>query len=281
MKTIEDTYLPFLTSISKDTFVMLDREWALELCVITEKKGAPRIRSRRKLKLPAVQPGTHTVLEKFDETSSGTGLPSTLRHPSTLPLTDPRSDSILAFYVKASNRSEKRTLLFSVFTSTLHSFTVTTRTKWWSRRGGGEPYIVSWDEWGPELTRWINIGDFPVIRTLSGTRCVISETSTGRVRMLDFNPECLPRMEDLIKRENGETGGRDWLVTTTCPTIIPAGKVFQCDIVSKLPYYELRKSGVEVDFSFFIDDKRVVLIRVYSNHYNVPNIRLISNICFE
>jgi hypothetical protein len=91
--------------------------------------------------------------------------------------------------------------------------------------------------------------------------------------MLDFNPERLTWIEDWIIRRTGETVGRDWRVMTS-PTTIPAGEVFKYDIESKLPYYEVRKSGprAEADFTFFIDDNWVVLIRVCSNLYNVANI---------
>lgn len=260
----------------------LKRGWALELCEITEKKGVPRICMRRMLMLPAVQPDTHIILEKFDETSSVTGRPSALRCPPAPPFRDPPSDSVLAFYVGASSRSgEKQKLLFSVFTSTLRSFTMTikrtTRFRW--RKRDIRPFIVPWNEWGPELTRWIDVGDIPMVRALSGARCVISERSTGRVRMLDFNPERLHWIDNWIKRKAGETEGRDWRMGTS-PTTILAGEVFKYGIVSKLPYYEVRKTGVgvEADFTFLIDDKWFVLIRVCSKQYNVANIRLISNI---
>jgi hypothetical protein len=252
------------------------RGWALELCEITEKKGVPRIRTRRMLMLPAVQLDTHIILDKSDETSSVTGGSSALRRPPTFPFRDPPSDSVLAFYVGASSSSgEKQKLLFSVFTSTVRSFTATikrtTRVPW--RKRDIRPFIVPWNKWGPELTRWINVRDTPwsMVRALSGTRCVISERLTGRVRMLDFNPERLHMIEDWNKRRAGETGGRDWRMVTS-PTTILAGEVFQYDIESKLPYYEVRKPGdrVDADFTFCIDDKWVVLIRVCSN----PNIRL-------
>lgn len=270
-RSIEDTYFPVLTSISKSMFVMgLKRDWALELCEITEKNGVSRIRTRRMLKLPAVQPGTHITLEKFDETSSVTGCPSALRRPSRLPFRVPPSDSVLAFYVGVTSHSgEKQKLLFSVFTSTLRGFTVTTkRTPWqwpWWRKRDTRPVIVPWDKWGPESTRWISVEDIPMVRALSGTRCVISERSTGQVRMLDFNPERLSWVEDWIKR--GETVGRNWQVIAS-PTTIPAGKVFKHDIETKLPYYEVRKTGlrVEADSTFFIDDDWVVLIRPGKRH---------------
>jgi len=81
--------------------------------------------------------------------------------------------------------------------------------------------------------------------------------------MLDFNPERLLWIEDRIKCETGENGMNDCLVVTS-PTTIPAGQIFQYGIESKLPYYELRKTGVEVDTMFLMDDKRVVLIQVCS-----------------
>jgi hypothetical protein len=237
----------------------------LELCEIKEKKnGTSKIRTRRMLKLPAVQPDTHVILEKFDETSSVTGSPSALRCPSTFPFKDPPRDSVLAFYVGASSRSgKKQALLFSVFTSTLRNFTATvgtTRKRWGKRRHKRIP-TVPWNEWGPELTRWINVEDIPMIRTFSGTRCVISERPTGRVRVLDFDPESLRWNEEWIKPRTGETEGRDWQMMTS-PTTIPAGEIFQYDIESKLPYYEVMKAGlrVEADFTFFIDDNCVVLI---------------------
>ena len=257
----------------------LKRGWALELCEITEENGASHIRTRRMLELPAVQPGTHIILEKFDETSSVTGRPSALRRPSTFPFRVPPSDSVLAFYVgtKQPLRGEKQTLIFSVFTSTLRIFTTNIRRATW-RKQDRRPVIVPWDEWGPELTRWINVEDTPMIRALSGTRCVISEKSTGRVRMLDFNPERLTWIEDWIKGRTGETV-RDWRVMTS-PTTIPAGDVFEYDIESKLPYYEVRKTGLraEADSTFIIDDNWVVSIRVCSNHYNVANSHLFFNI---
>lgn len=215
-----------------------------------------RIRTRCNLMLPAVQPDTHVILEKFDETSSVTGRPSAPRRPSTFPFRVPPSDSVLAFYVGASSRSgEKQALLFSVFTSTLRNFTATGGT---TSEGS---FTVPWKKWGPKLTRWINVEDIPMIRALSGTRCVISERSTGQVRMLDFNPERLRWIEEWIKPRTGETVGRDWRMMTS-PTTIPAGKLFKYDIKSKLPYYEVRKAGlrVEADFTFFIDDNWVVLI---------------------
>jgi hypothetical protein len=90
--------------------------------------------------------------------------------------------------------------------------------------------------------------------------------------MLDFNPERLRWIEDWIKGRTGETVtvGRNWQVMTS-PTTIPAGEVFEYDIESKLPYYEVRKTGlqVEADFTFLVDDNWVVLIRVCSNHYTV------------
>ena len=250
----------------------LKRGWALELSEITEENGASHIRNRRKLMLPAVQPDTRITLEKVDETSRVTGFPSD-------------SDSVLAFYVGASSRSgENQTFLFSVLTKTLRSFTETTiKSKrrfpqvWKKRDIDTRPFVVPWNEWGPGSTRWINVGNIPMTRTLTGTRCVISEMSTGRVRMLDFTPERLSWIDskDSIDRSTRETGGKDWRVMTP-PTIL-AGDVFQNDLESKLPYYEIGVR-VEAGLTFLIDDKCVVMIRVCSNNYNVANIRLISNI---
>jgi hypothetical protein len=246
------------------------RDWALKLCGITEVNGVPCICTRRKLKLPAVQPNTQISLEEFDETSSGAGFPSALRRPSTLPFRVPPSDSVLAFYVRAHSCSgEKQALLFfSVFTSTLRRFTV---------ERGGIFINVPWKKWGPELTRWINVEGSPMMRALSETQCVISDTRAGQVHMLDFNPERLTWMKDWIKRGTGETEGRDWSVMVS-PTTILAGKGFKHNIESKLPYYELRKTRdlhEEGKVRFLIDENWVILIRVCSNHYNVANIRLI------
>ncbi|KAF8488513.1 hypothetical protein F5888DRAFT_1809666 [Russula emetica] len=261
---VEETYLPVLISLSTSTFVMgLKRNWALELYEITENNGALScIHRRRMLKLPAVQPDTHIIFEKFDETSSVTGRPSALRHPSALPFMVPPSDSILAFYMRASSRSgEKQTLVFSVFTSALRSFIVTIRATWLPWKRDKRTFIVPWNEWGPEFTRWIIVEDFklPIIRALSGTRCVIYERLTGQMGMVDFNPEHLPWINDWIKRRTGETVGRTWLVDT-CPSTILAGEVFKYEIESKLPYFAVGHR-VEAGVTFLIDDKCVVLIR--------------------
>lgn len=248
----------------------LKLDWALELREITEENGVSLIYPRRRLSLPDVQPDTNISLEKFDEAPSGAGRPSALRRPSTLPFRVPPSDPVLAFYVRARSRSgEKQALLFSVFTSTLRSFT--------EKRGGWFFFRVPWKKWGPELTRWINVEDSPMIRSLSGTRCVISDTGNGQVRMLDFNPERLTWMKDWIKSRTREAEGRDWSVMAS-PTTIRAGKVFKHDVKSQLPYYELRKTRdpVEAGFRFFMDENWVILIRVCSDYCNMANIRLIS-----
>lgn len=283
-----------MISISKSTFVLgLKRDCSLELYEITEKKGTVFIGTRRILKLPAIRPDTQIILEKFDETSSATGSPWDLRHPSEFPSRDPPSDSVLALYVKAGGQE----LLFSVLTSTLRDFTATIkkRTRFipWKHRIGQirGPIVVPWDKWGPGLTRWIDVEDMlwpsPTIPApaLSGTRCLISEgrawRSTGRVCMVDFNPERLPRIEDYIKRRTGETE-RNWRVVTH-PTTFLAGKAFKNNVKSRLPYYELRKPGDQNDhgFTFYADDKWVVLIRVRFKYYNVANIRLFSDISHE
>src|SRR5882757_5875164 len=47
----------------------------------------------------------------------------------------------------------------------------------------------------------------------------------------------------------GETVGRDWRVVTSSTTI-PGGNLFKHDIESKLPYYEVRKTGHQVEDEF-------------------------------
>ena len=265
--------------MSTNTFVLgLKRDWSLELCEITKKGGTSCIRTRRILKLPAVQPDTQIILNKFDETSSVTSCSSTLRSPLACPSRNPPSDSVVALYVKAEGPWGGQKLLFSVLTSTLCNFTATikkrTRFVPWKRRIRQirGPIVVPWDKWGPELTRWIDVKDMwgpsPSTPALSGTRCLISDGhgwgSTGRVYMVDFNPERLPRIEDCIKRRT-RGAERDWRVVTH-PTTILAGKAFKYNVKSKLPYCELRKTGDENDngHTFYADDSWVVLIRVRS-----------------
>ncbi len=245
-------------------------------------------RTRRILELPAVTRPTSVNLKKIDETSSSTCRPSALGRPSTLPSGSRPSDSVLAFYVGTFLwEGATDVQMFYVLKSTLRNLAKrgTTRV-----RGNfppfsscmnylaqcAAPHILPWHQWGPESTRWIHVEKVPKICALSGTRCVISKR-LGGVRMLDFNPERLLWIKDWIehKTKSGETGVEDWSVVAS-PTTIPAGEYFLCDIESKLPYYELRKAGVEGDL--FIDDELAVLIRVCSDHYNVADIRLISNI---
>ena len=103
-------------------------------------------------------------------------------------------------------------------------------------------------------------------------RCAITEPRKWKLRLLDFNPGRLGRV--VAVREPGNDGQKvhERLAVTTT-SIIPSERFFRHDIKSSLPYYELKRSGVEGNF--FMDDEWIAEIKVGFNCLHEVNTRLI------
>lgn len=117
--------------------------------------------------------------------------------------------------------------IFQNFPAQLQSATDTTST------------IVPWSAWGQKNTRWaVDAG----LRPSLGPRCYGTRVLLPD-RLLDFN--CLDVARDL---NHVAVTGRDQysgnLVGRDSPTLHPAGSVFREDVVSELPYREV-KHGFE------------------------------------
>jgi hypothetical protein len=131
----------------------------------------------------------------------------------------------------------------------------------------GLPFIVPWDDWGPKTTRWISaVGRR---QSLSGMRCAISQWP-GNVRVLDFNPERVRVVKTLVSKNRLKIG-RDLLVAPSRP-IEKGFRWFRHDVVSELPYYELRRSGARGQL--FIDDQWVVQIPVCLFQFTTTRLNL-------
>jgi len=123
------------------------------------------------------------------------------------------------------------------------------------------PITVPWENWGPEMTRWIEPEIMTLRQSLSGTRCAISKW-TGQefeVQLLDFNPTRLRRLEYLAEKKVNEWEDRRKQLVNSQSTI-SARKYFKHNIVSHLPYFEIRRRGAKG--RLLIDDQWVVQTRV-------------------
>jgi hypothetical protein len=121
------------------------------------------------------------------------------------------------------------------------------------------PITVLWKNWGPETTRWIQHKDPYTRQSLSGTRCAVSN-SAGKAQVLDFNPVRGVRMlEHLAEKWDPEWEKLRELLVNSQSTI-PAGKYFKHDIVSHLPYFDVKRE--EARGELLMDDQWVVQARV-------------------
>ena len=77
--------------------------------------------------------------------------------------------------------------------------------------------------------------------------------------MLDFNPGRLRRV--VAVRENGKEGEKALIrLAVTNTSTISAGQCFLQDVISGLPYYELKRNGVKGQF--VMDDEWIAQIEV-------------------
>ena len=262
-----------MTSISEDTFVLgLRGDWALALCRITKEGDSLTFCTLRQLKLPDVSCYSRVQLKNFNRAPSGPDNPSapSLKRHSTLPFRNSPSESILSFCVRANRRwgGIPTNFFFYVHPSALCVLAERAVTAPVSETRGlchrlarrtflspkTLPITVPWENWGPETTRWIELEDLAVHQSLSGTRCAISKRLGKEVQLLDFNPVRLehPDEEKATERENlGK-------LLVNSQSTIPAKKYkyFKHDIVSHLPYFEIRRGGVKGQL--LIDDQWVV-----------------------
>lgn len=122
-----------------------------------------------------------------------------------------------------------------------------------------QPVIELWQNWGPEATRWIEPEGqllLSVRQSLSGTRCAISKVADEEVQLLDFNPGRVHDLGNWAKRK-GRESLRKHLVESE--STISAGKYFKHDIVSRLPYFEVRRRAKG---QLLIDDQWAVQTHV-------------------
>lgn len=266
-----NTYFPVLTSISEDTFVLgLKSDWALALCRITKEGDSLTFCTLRKLKLPDVWYNTRIQLKNFNRAPSGPDNPSAPKRHSTLPFRNSPSESVLSFYVEADRgwNHVPTILFFYVHPSALRALAERVVTPRVSGMRGlchrlarctfpspkTPPITVPWKNWGPETTRWIEPEDIAARQSLSGTRCAISKWAGEEVQLLDFNPTRVRKLEKLAEEVTGWENLRELLKNSQ--STISARKYFKHDIVSHLPYFEIRKRGAKGQL--LIDDQWVV-----------------------
>ncbi|TFY60917.1 hypothetical protein EVJ58_g4844 [Rhodofomes roseus] len=133
--------------------------------------------------------------------------------------------------------------------------------------GEARPWAAhNWKSWGPENTRFLEHNvNFQWLRYVHGTRVVLPPFFTtwpvleSTVCVLDFNVHP-KRIEHTVLPEG--SSNRYQLVTD--PSRVPAGTVFQEDVITSLPYSATTRSGKFQYSGFMIDDERIIgMKRVY------------------
>ena len=123
--------------------------------------------------------------------------------------------------------------------------------------------VRHWDEWGPNATRWREVGDDIRDRqSLSGTRCAVVQQES--LLLMDFNPG---RIAKLLAKGHSMNPSSKAVVDTT---VIPAGRTFHQDIISRLPYCASENS--EIKNRVLMDDEWLlqfqVSVRKYPSSYS-------------
>ncbi|KAH9841153.1 uncharacterized protein C8Q71DRAFT_702214 [Rhodofomes roseus] len=127
--------------------------------------------------------------------------------------------------------------------------------------GEARPWAAhNWKAWGPENTRFLEHNvNFQWLRYVHGTRVVLPPFFTtwpvleSTVCVLDFNVHP-KRIEHTVLPEG--SSNRYQLVTD--PSRVPAGTVFQEDVITSLPYSATTRSGKFQYSGFMIDDERII-----------------------
>ncbi|KDR71525.1 hypothetical protein GALMADRAFT_281783 [Galerina marginata CBS 339.88] len=158
---------------------------------------------------------------------------------------------------------------------------------------------ISWDIWGPRISRWFEVDSFSSFFTMDsfGQRYVRLTNPEGEVEegspeprnaihIFDFNPFHVKFMEihgsgvvagkpNLVLHVVG--GGAEGLRATTAESICPGRGVFTRDIVGMLPYVELISDGWPFSEykGLMIDEERLIAIRTDINTFRIQSVDVI------
>jgi len=133
------------------------------------------------------------------------------------------------------------------------------------------PVHVPWRSWGTEKARIIS--DLPLyhwLRYAQGTRVALPpDPESHTLTILDFNTcqqtQTLPTDRKLVQ---GTSNIHTILPSTTTivyhsePSILPRLAVFEFDVETRLPYYEIKKDLRERYGALMIDAERVIGLKI-------------------
>ncbi|KAH8105215.1 hypothetical protein BXZ70DRAFT_904443 [Cristinia sonorae] len=128
----------------------------------------------------------------------------------------------------------------------------------------GQRKTLRWDEWGPDNTRFLEHSiQFQWLRYVHGQRVVLPPLPVpnhpnviSRLCVLDFNVHP-KRIDDPCGATPGRHGGLTYEVFDE-ESFIPAGTIFENDVVSRLPYSVASKLGRFGYSGFLIDEERLI-----------------------
>ncbi|KAG6846383.1 hypothetical protein H0H93_014334 [Arthromyces matolae] len=138
--------------------------------------------------------------------------------------------------------------------------------------GEGEVKTVAWEEWGPDVTRWIDTGVVPWwITTSTGQRCVLSVSPLNgpdvepSVIVLDFNPTSVKKLKSL-KKTMDPYDSRYLQVRERQPFVFEevsriSHPVFEKEVKSSLPNVTVAKLFNDQPFEFdgiLMDEERLL-----------------------
>ncbi|KAJ7771503.1 hypothetical protein B0H16DRAFT_1714735 [Mycena metata] len=237
--------------LSLDVLVLVERETgALELWTIQKtSSGDVAGHSRISLQLPQLaKPGSKYIVLDAESNPKGSGSLS-----SQEPFQSSFTDSILLFQVFILHGGgDQETQVLDMVVSRRALLQLLPSAEEHSRE-------LSWKEWGPPVTRWLDRGSgsdiWPPITC--GQRHASTDPLTGRIRLLDFNP-CTHRK--LTRNAAGEertvctvSGAETHVVNRFSPGIFSEEITSQlgCVVADSQPVY----SGVLLDESWIVGIK--------------------------
>ena len=250
--------------------------------IVVDDDNTPHLVSLCVLHLPPLARRARIVefLSRAEPNPTGSG-PLAIPAPSNRPFRDNAEDAVVMFRLSTEGvDQETRNLEIHTFMFIVHRcallahipaaqracspFCITPKTT---------PVQVPWDVWGVSATRWFE--DDPASRrwitTTAGQRSVTMEDGASTpVIVRDFNPYAV-RAARAVAATSGQWQQGNWrkrlpngnrMALKVKDSVISAGSIFEEDVRSSLPYVEI-VTQTEYDYDgVFIDEERILGLKV-------------------
>ena len=235
------TYGALVTFLSRDILLFsLQDTFALQVCKLTTAgiEAAPILQTLCSLKLPGILSFQQVADLRLSQPSplSGNHHPaSPQRSRSRFPFRSDPEDDIIAFDVLFCDDQGRR-VIFVARRRAILSLAIATL-----RATSMQPATRAWEEWGPRMMHWMDLGPLHDLISLAGSRFVKYSHLRDHfmLGLRDFNSYRVHARSAHDKTVTAAAGGG-----VAHQAVLSAEACFEEDVVSELPFVSIRKENV-------------------------------------